>query len=180
MENNTIYQQKDRSWIADVLFYLAFAALALVVFFYAVFFLKAQMQFNQIAKIDEKISAYGTSEQKEHEQQIHDYKKRIDDFAGLLENHGMSSNIFSFLEANTLAGVVFSGFTLSGPDRQMRLSGEAQDMQTLGRQFGIFEASKEYVDTITVFNSQTLPSKKTAFVFNLSLKPKMFEYHFGQ
>lgn len=176
MENNTIYQQKDRSWVWDGALYAAIALFLLALFSYGVFYLKAWIEFKQISAIDEKIALYGTPEQKKHEGQVYDYKKKIDDFAGLLKNHAMPSNVFSFLEANTLEGVAFSGFTFSGARNEMRLSGEAQNMQILGRQFSVFEAEKKYVGGIKVFNSQTLPTGKVSFVFSLSLKPELLAY----
>lgn len=176
MENNTIYQQKDISWIVNVIFYLATALLALVVVSYGIFYVKAKMQVTKIARIDEKIALYGTPEQKEHEAKVYDYKKKIDDFAVLIADHKMSSNVFSFLEAKTLPGVAFFSLTLSGPEGQARLAGEAQDMATLGKQFGLFEDSQEYIKNISVVNSQIAPSGNIAFVFNIDLEPEIFKY----
>src|SRR3989338_9996159 len=170
METNTIYQQKDRSWMVNVAFYFPAAALALAIFSYAVFYVKTQLQIQKIAAIDRKIAVYGTQEQKQHEAQVFDYKKKIDDFALVVDNHAMSSNIFTFLEANTLPGLAFSSFSMSGLQHEIRLSGEADDMAVLGKQFGVFEENKEHIRHISVLNSKVTALGKIAFTFNIDLR----------
>lgn len=160
----------------NVVFYLMFAGFIVVIFLYGIFYFKVSKANQAIFAIEEKISAYGTPEQKEHEQQVFDYKKKIDDFAVLVANHKMSSNIFTFLEAGTLPNVVFSGFTLSQAESEIRLSGEADSMATLSRQFEVLESNKKYVQSLSVLNSQITPAGKMAFVFNIVLKPEIFSY----
>lgn len=176
MENNTVYQEKGRSWMVDVAFYLAAAVLLSLLFLYGIFSVKASLQIQKISRIDEKISVYGTQEQKQHEEKVYDYKKKIDDFALAIGEHAMSSNVFTFLEANTLPGVVFSTIATSLGSREVRLSGEAQDMAVLGWQFAKFENNKEYIRHINVLNSQIMPSGRLGFVFTLDVEPAFFEY----
>lgn len=160
----------------NVVFYLAIAGLVLVIFAYGILFFKVYMGNQKIADIDKKISIYGTQEQKQHEQEVFDYKKKIDDFALLLNGHKISSNIFTFMEAKTVPNVVFLGFTMSQTRSEIRLSGESDTMATLSRQFQVLENSKEYIKSISVLNSQIAPSGKIAFVFNIFLDEKLFDY----
>ena len=177
MNNDVLYQEKDRAWMINVIFYVACVILGLVIFTYAIFYFKAYMGNQEIMNIDKNISLYGTTDQKQQEAQVFDYKKKIDDFAGLLANHTMSSNIFTFLETNTLPGVIFSGFTLSTQKDEIRLSGQADNLSALGKQFTAFEHNKDSVQSISVVNSQIASSGKINFVFNISLDQKIFAYH---
>ena len=159
-----------------VVFYVFFALLILAIFSYGVFWIKAYMVNQEIAAIDKKIAVYGSADQKSHEQQVFDYKKKIDDFATLLASHKMSSNIFGFIESTAQPNVWFSGFTMSQTTNEIRLAGEAQDMATLSKQFAVFENSKDQVNSITVLNSQVAPSGRVDFVLNISLNPDIFNY----
>lgn len=176
MQNNVVYQQQDRSWMINVVFYLMLAGFVLVIFLYGIFYFKVSIVTRATAVIEEKISAYGTEEQKQHEQQVFDYKKKIDDFVVLLGAHKMSSNIFNFLEAKTLPNIVFSDFTMSETRNEIRLLGEADTMATLSQQFTILESATDYIKNISVLNSQIAPSGRIAFVFNISLDPGIFAY----
>ena len=176
MQHNVVYQQKDNSWMINSAFYLMLAGLILVMFLYGVFYIKVVMESQTIAAIDEKIAVYGTDQQKQHEKEVLDYKKNIDAFATLLAAHKMSSNIFTFLEIKTLPNVVFSSFTMSESRNEIRLTGEADTMATLSRQFTILEGSADYIQNISVLNSQVIPSGKIGFVFNISLNPGIFAY----
>ena len=162
-----------------VVFYVFFALLILAIFSYGVFWVKAYMESQQIAAIDKKIAVYGSSTQKDHEKEVFDYKKKIDDFAALLASHKMSSNIFTFIESTAQPNVWFSGFTMSESTNEIRLAGEAQDMATLSKQFAVFENSKQQVNDITVLNSQVAPSGRVDFVLNISLNPDIFKYQNG-
>lgn len=176
MSDNVIYQQKDNSWMVNVLFYFMVAALVLVIFLYTIFSFKVYREGQKITDIEKKISVYGSQEEKEHEKQVFDDKKKIDDFASLIAEHKLSANIFNFLEANTLPGVVFSSFAMSSVKNELRLSGQSGDMATLGRQFQTFEHDKAYIKSISLLTTQTDASGKIAFVFNVSLDPKIFTW----
>lgn len=159
-----------------VVFYVAAAALVLVIFSYAAFYVKTYIEKQKMAALDQKIALYGNGQQKQDEKTVLDQQKKINDFTKLIQNHKISSNVFTFLEANTLPGVVFSSLNMSQITNELRLSGEADSMATLGKQFTIFENATKYIQNISVLNSQTAASGKTGFVLNISLEPSIFTY----
>lgn len=160
----------------DVVFYFASALLIAVVFSYLIFTLKIYLQKREIADADKNIAVYGTQEQKAYEKKILDYKRLIDDFTVIVGKHKISSNIFSFIEDNTVPSVWFSNFDMSDSTNEIRLLGEAENMLTLSQQVQVFEKDKEYIKNITVLNSQAGVGGKIGFILNLSLGSKIFTY----
>ncbi|MBI4134864.1 MAG: hypothetical protein HY471_02010 [Candidatus Sungbacteria bacterium] len=65
----------------------------------------------------------------------------------VLESHVVSSNIFYFLEKNTLPQVRFLIFTYSADQRRLELTGQAASYGTLAEQVRILEALDE-VETV--------------------------------
>lgn len=166
----------DKTWLISMLFYLVLACLITVIFAYGVFAFKTSVYNKKIAEMVEKISAYTTPEEKAQEKKVFEYKKKIDAFAAIINNHKISSNVFSFIEGFTLPNVWFSSLNMAESNNELRLVGETENMETLSKQFNVFENNKEYVKDITVLNSQVGPSGRINFILNISLEPKIFGY----
>ena len=175
MVPNLSYEVNNRYHFIDFAAYFVSALLVATLFCYVLFFFKVYWQNQQVNIIDQKIAAYGTPQQKAHEKQVFDYKKKIDDFAGILVSHKISLKIFNFIEEKTLPNVWFSSFDVSQAANEIRLLGEAENMETLSRQISFFENS-DNVNTITVLNSQINNTGKIQFTLVVSLNPKLFSY----
>ena len=119
---------KNKSAWTDALFYSSVAILVATVFFYGIFLAKSYLENQKIVQLDKKIAVYGTSDQRKYEEEVFDYKKKIDDFAAIFSNHKISSNMLSFIERNTLPTVWFSSFDMSEAINEIRLLGEADSM----------------------------------------------------
>ena len=76
----------------------------------------------------------GTDQQKEQETEVIDYRKKINDFTDLLKNHEFASNVFAFMQAQTMPNVWFKQFSLDEKNNAVQLSGEADDMDAFSRQ----------------------------------------------
>lgn len=162
------------AWWVDTIFYGAEAVLLVVVFLYLVLAAKVFFQDKKLGEIESKIASYGTSEQRAAEKQVFDHKDRIDNFANLLDHHKISSNVFNFLEANTLSNVWFSHFTFSQESADIKLAGEAQTMEAFSNQLQALESSPQYVKSINVIDSKVAPTGKVSFIINVSLYPAIF------
>ena len=57
-------------------------------------------------------------EQKEYEKEVFDYKKQIDNFAAIMGNHKIASNVFVFIEQTTLALILIHFFINSCSEYQ--------------------------------------------------------------
>ena len=118
--------------------------------------------------------AYGTTQQKLSEQHVLNYKKQIDDFTDILNNHTLSLNIFNFIQDNTLSNVWFSNLSVSEVKNEINLQGHTQTMETLSNQISTFEKNKDYIKSVGVVNSQTGKDGKIAFILKFEVYPKIF------
>ena len=178
MNTKLPYQSSERETIwSDVVFYLMASLLMVAVFTHAIFALKIYFQNQKLAEINQKIALYSTNANQGQEKKIMSYKKNIDDFSALLKNHTVASHIFEVIENSTLPDVSFFGIDVSEPIREVRLSGQAKNMEILSRQIQLFENNADYLENINVIDSKADATGKISFVLNLSLNPKMFAYY---
>src|SRR5258706_8096404 len=106
MDFSLFYQFKNnRSQWVNYAFYIASILLIATVFFYGIFTFKVYFQNQKIDELNRSMLIYGTNEQKASEKKALDYKRKIDDFTTLINNHKVSLNVFNFLEEKTLSNV---------------------------------------------------------------------------
>jgi len=161
--------------LKDVAFYFSLSLLIAAFLCYAVFIIKTNMQAKEIADLDAALETVGTMQQKEYEKEVLDYQNKINDFSTLFLNHEFASNVFAFVEKETLPKVWFGRFVLNQKDSTVQLSGEADDMDTFSRQVAEFEKN-EYVKSITLLNSNLGESANVGFNISITLYPKIFKF----
>lgn len=160
----------------DYLFYVVSIFLAAAVLSYLIFNFKIQLQEKMIQDIEVKLLSLNTGDRQVYNKKVLDYKKKINDFSALLDNHKITSNIFSFIESKTLPNVWFSDFNIQKETNELRLSGFTDDMGFLSRQVQLFEQSNDYVESITVFSSEINVAGNVNFILDLSLRGEIFNY----
>ncbi len=159
----------------DYVFYVVSIVLLGSVFCYFILLFKVHLQTQNITEIQNRIANSSQDQQKMYQTKFSDYKKKIDDFSALINNHKISSGIFVFIEGKTLPNVWFSNFDMSQSINGIKLSGEADTMETVGRQIQLFEQD-QYVKHIDIVSSEVEPTGKVKFLLNLSLDPAVFNY----
>lgn len=159
----------------DVLFYLAISILIAVVFCYVVFIAKNNMQNSEITDLDSKMATLGTDRQKEQEKDVLTYQKKLNDFTFLFKSYGFASNVFAFMEKETLPNVWFRRFDLNARNNEVGLSGEADDMGVFSKQLAGFEKNK-YVKNVNLLSSNLEESTKVEFTLSLTLDSSIFDY----
>jgi len=174
---NSSYQlkYKESLWI-DVIFYFLYALIIAVVFSYFILMVKVYIDSQAVNELDNRTANHEFSQQKIYEKEILDYQKKIDNYSAIVSRYKISSNILSFIEQTTLSNVWFLSLDMSQLTDEIKLSGQAENMEVLGRQIQVFEKSQDYINHIKVFNSDIEPSGKVRFILNLSLNPKIFSY----
>jgi len=170
-----LLKNKEPLWI-NVIFYLLCSLLIVILFIYSILILKVYLQNQKTDEMNKRMSAYEINRQKIDEKKVLYYRKKINDFDLVVNNHKISSNIFIFIEKNTLPNIWFSGFDMSQSANNIKLSGQSENMETLSRQVQIFERSKDYIKNITVLNSQVDIMGKIGFTLDLRLNPEIFTY----
>jgi hypothetical protein len=126
---------------------------------------------------DEKsaLQTVGTDTQKEHETEVISYQKKIGDFTVLLKNHEFASNVFAFMQAQTMPNIWFSQFNLDEKNKGVQLSGESDDVDAFSRQVAVLEKNP-YVKNIGTLNSSLGQAARTEFNIGLVLDQSIFNY----
>ena len=176
MNFRAIFQLKDKKfWWVDIVFYFVISMLIAVVFCYAIFIIKNNIQRNQIKEEEVKIEAIASEQQKVDEEEVILYKKKIGDFADLLENHEFLSQAFIFMENHTRPDVWFKNMNIDKTNRKLLVAGETDSMEALSRQVAVFEKDG-YVEKIDLLNSTLSDSARINFNLSLILNPEIFSY----
>lgn len=176
MDFSVIFQLRNKKfWWMDVIFYFAISLLVATVFSYLIFLVKNGMTKNDIKDEILALQTVGTDSQKEQEKVVVNYQQKVNDFVKLFKNHEFASNVFAFMEKQTMPNIWFKQFALDEKNRGVQLSGEADSMDALSRQVATFEKN-EYVKSVGALNSSLGESARIEFNFNLSLDPNIFSY----
>ena len=120
----------------------------------------------------------GTYQQKKQEREVVAYQKKINDFAALFQNHQFASQVFYFMQQETMPNVWFKSFNMDRENAIVNLPGESDDADAFSRQVAVFEKNK-YVKNINLLNYTIAASSRIAFNLNLALDPKIFSYITG-
>src|ERR1035437_7340750 len=176
MDFSVIFQLRTKKfWWMDVIFYFVVSLLVATVFCYFIFSFKDGMIQKEIDSQSSQLKQVGTEDQKQHEADVMIYQKKINDFSVLLKNHEFVSNVFAFMQAQTMPNIWFSQFSLDEKSQSIQLNGEADSMDAFSRQVTSLEGNK-YIKNIGTFNSSLGESARTEFNIGLVLDPKIFDY----
>src|SRR3989344_3943576 len=167
--------KNNRYWWFDIVFYFLVAFLIALVLSYGIFWIRIvsyQKAINQqIAVLD----TVGTEQQKAQEKEVLSYIQKVNDFAGLLQNHRFSSNVFQLIQDKTMPYIWFNQFALDQKNNSVQLFGQADNVENLSRQVVNLEGS-DYVEKINLLNSRLGLLGKVAFNINIQFKPNIFDY----
>lgn len=175
LATNNTFEEKKSFWI-EVLFYLSLALTVAAIFVWGIVNLQITVQAQKLSDVSKKVDTFSEPAYKETEKRVLDYKKRIDDLTQILSNRKISSHVFSLIEGDTLPKVWFSGFSMSGSENRLTLTGEAENMEVFSRQVQVFEKNDTYVKSVSILNSQIQPDNRVTFSLQLMLDPKIFNY----
>ena len=174
MDLNSISKfTKEKSLFSDIVFYVAISLLVSSILCYFIFVIKISSQKERVKVLEDSMLQIGTAEQKEKEAIIFKYQKKIADYTKFLNNHKSTSNVFAFLESQTLPEVWFSRINLSERENKIILTGESGNMDILSRQISTFEKN-EFVKKISILNSSVWDSGKIKFSITVDLDPILF------
>lgn len=179
MDFSVIFQLRNKKfWWIDVIFYFVISLLIATVFCYIIFLTKNAFQRNDIKKEIELLKTVGTEQQKEYEKNVVNYRDKIKDFYILFKNHEFTSNVFAFMQKQTMQNVWFKQFNLDKKNNKVQLSGESDNMDSFSRQVKVFEQedNKKYIENIETISSLLKESNKVEFNINITLNNEIFTY----
>jgi len=175
MDFGIIYQLKIKKfWWLDTIFYFVAALLLATIICFVIFTVKISFQERKLKEIDNNIIVNtGTTQQRELEKEVFEYQRKIDNFAIILANHKIPTNIFKFFEKITLPNVWFNNFIIMAQTAGIQISGETESTTALSRQLSIFEENK-FIKDISDLTFEPTETGKIRFNLNISLSPDIF------
>ena len=179
MDFSVISQLRTKKfWWMDVIFYFVISLLVATVLSWLIFLIKDGMISDQISLVRSDLLKVGTQSQKDQEKEVITYQQKISDFSNLLGNHQFASNVFAFVQAQTMPDVWFKQFSMDEKNDAVQLSGEADNLDALSAQVANFESedNKKYIKDISTLNSTLGNSSRTEFNIDLVLNQSIFSY----
>jgi len=176
MDFDLIYKLKiGKFWWLDVILYFVLALLVSLVVCFFLLMIKASSQEEYLADIKQAITETGTPQQKELENKVLEYQKKIGDFAVLLKSHKIPSYMFDFIEENTLPSVWFFEFKADIGESLLTLTGETESMQRLAQQMAAFKETGN-ITRIGLLSGKIAEEGKIKFTLGLSFNPILLNY----
>lgn len=164
---------REALWINIVLYFMS-SMLLVLAFSYFMLIVKENVLTENINRLDAQI-ADQDSQLADFDQKVLDYRKKVNDYSLVIGSHKITTDVFLFVEKTTLPSIWFSNFDMSQKSGELRLTGQAPDMETFSRQVQIFE-NNTTVKNINVLDSRIEDQGKVRFLLSLSLDPEKFNF----
>jgi hypothetical protein len=151
---------------AGVLFGLAVAIFLGLKFGYA------QYLDSQAKALDQKINDLARQVKQEDQQNFINFYSQLVNLKKVLDRHSFASNVFNFLERNTLGQVYYNRAEYAAEDHSLILNGLADSPETLIQQLSVFNKAAE-LDNVVLQQIQ-FDAKGTIFGLKLTFKENFF------
>ena len=119
--------------------------------------------------LEENISQLSSEVTEEDQERFINFYSQLVNLKTVLEEHPFGSNVFNFLEKNTVITVSFDQANVSITERTLSLSGQTDSIKTLAQQLAVFEQSPEVERA--VLRNISLDIGRVGFNFTLTFKP---------
>jgi hypothetical protein len=162
------------AWQRILLYFLIFLLIAIII----IYFLLGNFQKESEAyfkNLEKRLSEEKAPQIAELREENLDYKKRIEDFSLLFENHVLNKQFFEFIEAKSHPKVFFSEVNLNSQNLQASLFGLTDSFLSLGQQVLIFRED-ELVKDLILSNVSIGKTGGVEFDLELFFKEELFNH----
>lgn len=161
-------------WWEDIAFYLVIILLiGGVLGYFGMGFYQNRLQ-EKMDQLEASLVEKKTGEMRTLEKRVLEDKRKIDNFASLLEEHKKGSGFFEFLKGVCHPRVFYSGVNLDVETGTVNLGGTAESFQALGQQISILKRqgliSNVYLSGLSLGKQGTI-----GFSLSFSISPQMFK-----
>jgi len=105
---------------------------------------------SRLTDISEEAAKIKTEEQKKLENNVFSTRRKINDFAKIIDQRKVSTGFFKRFEELILPEIYFSQCKLDLAQTTAELSGHAKTFQSLGQQLAIFEKAEDAITSVVV------------------------------
>lgn len=165
---------KPVPWQNILLYFFIFLLLVSIAGYFALDYYFVEKAQQELQELEIKISEAKTPQQIALEEEILDYREKIEDFSSLFLNHKKNSNFFNSFEKVTHPKIFFSELNLNTKLNQVKLSGRAESFRVLGEQLLIFR-NTEFIENLSLSDVAIGKEGEIQFTFNLVFNPNLFK-----
>lgn len=165
-------KEEEPIWL-NILFYISTGLLVSVILSYLLLGYLQRNSDEILKGIETSLLVTQTPEERKLENDVLQYKRKIDDFVIIFTQHKTNSSVFPFFEEITHPKVQFFSFQLIKPS--ITLSGTAENFIALGQQFSIFQKNSKISNT-NLSNVSSIEDGSIGFTITLTLLPEIFEF----
>ncbi|MBU6500336.1 MAG: hypothetical protein KGJ89_00705 [Patescibacteria group bacterium] len=138
---------------------------SLLIYFGLAFGYKSYLN-TQVQQLQDQIQAFGQQIPLDQQAKIIQFYSQLANLKKLLDNHTISSRIFSWLSKNTQTNVYWTSFSLDSQGGQVSLSGTAKSVADVGQQLAIFQSLPE----LTSMETNGVSGSGNNWQFSVDLK----------
>lgn len=162
--------------------------LVLTILFYGLFFLLlatagsyfyldnlVKKNREELKILDEKLAAEKSFEERQLEEKVFGYQKKIKDFSFLIDSHRSLGQTFKLLEENCHPKVWFKSFNLNAFALEAVLKGEAENFQSLEQQILIYQDLTGFLN-VNLAEISIEKEGKILFTLKFNLDPKLLNF----
>jgi len=123
---------------------------------------------SRVKNLNDEIKVFAQKIPKEEQDKVVDFYSQLANLKTILNNHRLSSPLFSWLEDNTQVNTYFTSFSFRSRDEKVVLSGLTASLVDLSEQILVFQGSPE-VAGVTVGNVSAVKGGLWRFGIELSV-----------
>lgn len=127
---------------------------------------------DRVEVLDANLTELTRSVSLEDQGRLINFYSQLVNLKQVLNKHSFPSNIFTFLEKNTIAAVSFSEAELNIPQRTLYLEGLSRNLQSLAEQMTILERAPEVISVLT--QKVNIVPNGVTFTIAIIFKPDFF------
>lgn len=162
------------AWQRILLYFLIFLVIAIIIIYFLLGNLQKKSE-TYFQSLEERLSKEKAPQIAELKEENLDYKKRIEDFSLLFENHILNKKFFDFIEDKSHPKVSFSEVDLNSKSSQASLSGLTDSFLSLGQQVLIFRED-ELIEDLILSNVSIGKTGGVEFDLNIFFKEELFNH----
>ena len=162
------------SWQRILLYSLVFLLIAVIISLFLLANFQKESE-SYLKSLKERLDEEGAPKVAALEEKILGYKKKIEDFSSLFENHILNTKFFDFIESKVHPQVYFSEVNLDSKNSSLILYGVTDSFLSLGQQLSVFR-KEELIKELVLPNISI--GEKGGIEFNLTIlfKEELFRY----
>ena len=159
----------------NILLFIVAALLIAVILGYAVLIRLEGKAKLAIQDLEGEILKAAAREDRQTEQKVLDYEKRIKSYADLAVKSKKASQFFENFENLAHPQVLFSSFELMADSLQAVVRGKTTSFQTLEQQLIFLRSQKDIIESVDLTDINLGKEGGADFSLNLTFKPGIFE-----